>query len=67
MDPEDDRNFDLYIINIDGSGLKRLTHNPSFDGFPMFTTDGETLVFASNRNAEIEGETNIFITDFIDQ
>ena len=36
-----------------------------FDGFPMFSRDGKKLVFASNRNAKEEGETNIFIADWI--
>jgi Tol biopolymer transport system component len=30
----------------------------------MFTRDGKRLVFASNRNARLKGETNIFITDW---
>ena len=45
------RNFDLALINIDGTGLERVTYNESFDGFPMFSPDGKKLVFASNRNA----------------
>jgi len=59
------RNFDLFVINVDGTGLERITTDPSFDGFPMFTRDGKKLVFASNRNAKEEGETNIFIADWI--
>ena len=59
------RNFDLFMINVDGTGLERITTDPSFDGFPMFTRDGKKLVFASNRNAKEEGETNIFIADWI--
>ncbi len=60
------RNFDLYIINIDGSGLEQVTYNKTFDGFPMFTHDGKKLVFASNRLNKKEGDTNIFIADWID-
>ncbi|MCI0416417.1 M20/M25/M40 family metallo-hydrolase, partial [bacterium] len=60
------RNFDLYIIGTDGTGLKRITQNPTFDGFPMFSRDGKKLVFASNRNAKSQGETNIFIADWIE-
>jgi Tol biopolymer transport system component len=60
------RNFDLAMINVDGTGLERITFNESFDGFPMFSPDGKKLVFASNRNAEKEGDTNVFIADWKD-
>lgn len=59
------RNFDIYMINVDGSGLERITFNDTFDGFPMFSPDGRKLVFASNRNAKSEGETNVFIADWV--
>ncbi|MBN2365862.1 MAG: hypothetical protein EH225_07555, partial [Calditrichaeota bacterium] len=42
---ENPRNFDLYLINDDGSSLERITYNETFDGFPVFTRDGEHLVF----------------------
>jgi len=32
----------------------------------MFTLDGKRLVFASNRNAKVQGETNVFIADWVD-
>ncbi len=59
-------NFELYLINVDGSGLTRVTHNETFDSFPMFTSDGKQLVFASNRDAENPRATHIYITDFKD-
>jgi Tol biopolymer transport system component len=59
------RNFDLYLVNLDGSGLEQVTFNETFDGFPMFSPDGKRLVFASNRNAKAEGETNVFIADWV--
>ena len=59
------RDFDLYLVNLDGSGLERVTFNGTFDGFPMFSPDGKSLVFASNRNAKTEGETNVFIADWV--
>jgi len=60
------RNFDIYLVNLDGTGLERITFNDTFDGFPMFSPDGRHLVFASNRNAKTEGETNVFIADWVD-
>ena len=60
------RNFDLYMINVDGTGLEQITFNETFDGFPMFTKDGKKLVFCSNRFNKKEGETNVFIADWIE-
>jgi TolB protein len=60
------RNFDLYLVNLDGTGLERVTFNDTFDGFPMFSPDGRRLVFASNRNGKVEGETNVFIAEWVE-
>lgn len=60
------RNFDIAMINLDGTGLERITFNETFDGFPMFSPNGKKLVFASNRNAGKEGETNVFIADWVE-
>ena len=35
--------------------------HPDFDAFPMFSSDGRKLLWASNRNAAKPGETNIFL------
>ena len=63
-DPQQ-RNFDIFLINVDGTGLEQVTFNETFDGFPMFSPDGKHLVFASNRNAKSEGETNVFIAEWV--
>ena len=59
-------NFDLYLINRDGTGLQQITFDEGFDGFPMFTNDGRKLIWASNRRATAQGETNVFIADWMD-
>ena len=64
-DPQQ-RNFDVFLVNLDGSGLEQVTFNATFDGFPMFSPDGKHLVFASNRNAKAEGETNVFLAEWVD-
>ena len=66
LDDARGRNFDLYKINVDGTGLERITFHETFDGFPMFSPDGKKLVFASNRNAAKQGDTNIFIADWVE-
>jgi len=66
VDDPRERNFDLYKINVDGTGFERITFNETFDGFPMFSPDGKKLVFASNRKAKVQGETNVFIADWVE-
>ena len=62
-DPER-RSFSLYLINVDGTGLERVTHGARFDSFPMFSRDGKKLLLASTRNAKEPREFNIFIADW---
>jgi Tol biopolymer transport system component len=57
-------NFDLYLINVDGTGLEQVTFSDTFDGFPMFSPDGKKLIFASNRHSKKPTDTNLFIADF---
>ena len=56
--------FNLYMINIDGSGLKQITYDTMFDAFPVFSNDGKKIVFSSNRNNGGTRETNLFIADW---
>lgn len=59
------RTFALYLINVDGSGLERITYPERFASFPMFSSDGRKLVFASTRNSKAPREINIFIADWV--
>ncbi|HWR58094.1 MAG TPA: hypothetical protein VN328_04325 [Thermodesulfovibrionales bacterium] len=59
-------NFELYLINIDGTALERITYNNVFDSFPMFSPDGKKLVWASNRNPNKPRATDIFIADWVE-
>ena len=44
-----DGNWEIYVVNDDGSGLRRLTRNPANDGLPTWSPDGRTLAFVSDR------------------
>jgi len=36
---------EIYVINVDGSGLKQLTNDGLFDCFPRWSPDGSTIIF----------------------
>ena len=40
---------DIHILAVDGSGHGTLTDNPANDLFPLWTPDGEAVVFGSDR------------------
>ena len=60
------RNFDLYLTNIDGTGLERISFG-GFNSFPFFSPDGKKLVFSSDRLAKGSREFNIFVADWISE
>jgi TolB protein len=60
------RRFNLFLVNADGSGLEQVTFSEEFDSFPMFSPDGKHLVWASNRYHARDGETNLFVAEWVD-
>jgi uncharacterized protein YjdB len=44
-------NAEIYVMNADGTGSTRLTVEPAPDGRPVFTPDGQTILFHSARTA----------------
>jgi Tol biopolymer transport system component len=42
-------NADVYVINADGTGLKRLTYEQSQELSPTWSPDGQTIAFVSTR------------------
>lgn len=44
-----DGNSEIYVINRDGSGLRRLTNHPSIDVTPTWSPTGKQLAFTSDR------------------
>jgi Tol biopolymer transport system component len=47
----DSRRGELYVMESDGSNIRRLTKNTVLDWAPDWSPDGKQLVFTSNRNA----------------
>ena len=36
---------EIYVVDADGSGLRRLTHNWKSDGTPAWSPDGRKILF----------------------
>jgi Tol biopolymer transport system component len=49
-----DGNAEVYSMSDDGSGAKRLTNEPAFDGGASFSPDGNWVVFFSYRDGNGE-------------
>jgi Tol biopolymer transport system component len=45
-----DGNAEIYLMQTDGSNLRRLTNHPADDWPAAWSPDGQRLVFASNRD-----------------
>jgi Tol biopolymer transport system component len=54
-----DGNHELYLMNADGTGLRRLTHHQATDTMPAFSPDGKQVAFTSNR----DGDHEIYLLD----
>lgn len=46
--------FDLFRVNVDGSGETQLTTSPAQDDGPEYTADGKWIYFCSNRSGKWE-------------
>lgn len=38
-------NSDIYVVGVDGTGLRQLTTDPATDQFPQWSPDGTTIVY----------------------
>ena len=54
---------DIFIINSNGTGNKRLTDTPLRDENPCWTKDGNHILFSSNRNLNASSEIYIMRTE----
>lgn len=54
-----DGNNEIYVMNVDGSGVRRLTRHPGIDTTPTWSPSGTHVAFVSER----DGTQNIWRVD----
>lgn len=51
--------MDIYEIQLDGTGMRRLTDAPGYDAEGSYSPDGKSIVFTSSR----DGDADLYIMD----
>src|SRR5512136_1094762 len=49
-----DENYEIYVMNADGTDQQRLTNNPSEDGRPAWSPDCSQIAFVSDRSGHFD-------------
>lgn len=49
-----DGNYEIYVMNTDGSNVQRLTNSPQIDRAPSWSPDSSRIVFQSQRDGNEE-------------
>ena len=60
----DSGQFELFLMNVDGTGLEQVTNFGGFTSFPEFSPDGKKLIFSSSYQGKSNYEFNIFSVDW---
>lgn len=53
-------NSEVYVVNVDGSGLTNVTESAAYDADPSWSPDGTRLVFVSDRDRS-GYDTGVFV------
>ena len=59
----DNDNYDIFIMNVDGTGRVNLTQSPVYEKFPQFSPDGSFLVYQGWQKGKME----IFFLGLLDR
>lgn len=49
-----ERNSDIWMMNLDGSGLQQMTRDKAADFHPRWSPDGRQLLFLSSRSGSVQ-------------
>jgi len=62
-----DGNPDIYVMNRDGSNVRRLTNNPAIDDSPTWSPTGTQIAFVSGRTGNSSPEIFVMEADGLGQ
>jgi Tol biopolymer transport system component len=48
--PEGTQNYEIFVMDSDGTNVRRLTDSPGDDGWPSWSPDGKKILFSSIRD-----------------
>ncbi len=49
-----DGNLEIYAMDVDGGGVRRLTDDPGNDEYPTWSPDGQWIAFHSDRDGDFD-------------
>jgi Tol biopolymer transport system component len=49
-----DGNLEIFVMNVDGGRLRRLTDDPGRDEYPTWSSDGQWIAFHSERDGDFD-------------
>jgi TolB protein len=56
-------NWDVYVMDADGTGIIPFTKSPASDRYPTWSPDGKQIVFASDR----DGDFDLYLVEVADR
>jgi TolB protein len=54
-------NYDIFVVDRDGTGLRRLTDWPGEDGWPAWSPDGKRLAFTTRHAVAAGGDYDVWL------
>src|SRR5690606_27961927 len=60
-----DGTFDLYLMDADGTNVRRLTNDAWRENFPVFSPAGDAIAFSSDRDGAVDRAGNRTFDNYV--